>query len=258
MTIERGFVTSASVDLRAAINAAGEMGLDFVELMMHGSGHRRELEPAIAEVRDALDANGLSCLVHLPFSGIDLGSPHEHVQDGAVKELQESVRVAGALGARKGVIHPRSRARDETERPGLMAEGLQSVGSVAAEWDLELCAENMFGGYATVHDTDDIIDLTDASLTYDTGHGRIEGLEGAEAASYLERYRDHVSHVHLNDIRGYSDEHLPFGAGEVDFATVLEPLLDGSRDVTLSLEVGTTSFEHLAHSATQLDALLAG
>ncbi len=257
MAIERGFVTNSRVAVQPAIEMAGSIGLDYVEIMMHGTGHRTRLAPAAAEIRETLDDHGLSCVVHLPFSGIDLGSPHEHVQRGAVEELRASVRAAAQIGARKGVIHPRSRARDEADRARLMGDGLQEVVEIASECDLEICAENMFGGYATVHDTEDILARTDASLTYDTGHGRIEGLEGEKAAAFLERHREHISHVHLNDTVGKSDDHLPFGAGTLDFETVLAPLIEGPWNGTFSLEVGTQNLDYIEHSTEHLDALLA-
>jgi sugar phosphate isomerase/epimerase len=217
MPIDRGFVTNGSVPLADSIDAAGALDFDFVEIIMHGSGHRSELAPG--PVRERLDDNGLDCLVHLPFSGIDVGSPHEHVRRGSIEEIEASLSVAGAIDARKAVLHPTSGA-DGDDRRRLMAEGVRAVDDAAREHGIEVCAENMFG-----------------------------------TAAVIAEHRDRVSHLHLNDTRGRSDEHLPFGAGTLDFDTVFEPLRE-DWDGTLSLEVGTQNLDYIGHSKEHLDALI--
>jgi sugar phosphate isomerase/epimerase len=255
MSLDRGFVTNSSVDLATSLDAAGDLGFDFVEVFMHGTGHRSVLEADVDAVRERLDANALDCLVHLPFGGLDVGSLHEHVRAGSIEELEASLRVAGALDARKAVLHPTSNA-DEDERRRLMAEGVRRLDAVGDDHGVEVCAENMFDGYVTVHEIDDLVDHTDASITFDTGHARIEGYSAADSAAFLDEYHDRVSHLHLNDTRGASDEHLPFGAGTIDFDTLFEPLRESGWDGTLSLEVDTRNLDYIAHSKEHLDALV--
>jgi sugar phosphate isomerase/epimerase len=252
MPIDRGFVTNGSVPLADSIDAAGALDFDFVEIIMHGSGHRSELAPG--PVRERLDDNGLDCLVHLPFSGIDVGSPHEHVRRGSIEEIEASLSVAGAIDARKAVLHPTSGA-DGDDCRRLMAEGVRAVDDAAREHGIEVCAENMFAKYVTVDDFGDVVADTDVSLTVDTGHARIEGHDAADTAAVIAEHRDRVSHLHLNDTRGRSDEHLPFGAGTLDFDTVFEPLRE-DWDGTLSLEVGTQNLDYIGHSKEHLDALI--
>lgn len=57
-----------------------------------GMDHEAALDGRVDEFRSLLDARGLSLLVHLvylPFGGLDLGSPFEHVRDGTVRELTQ-------------------------------------------------------------------------------------------------------------------------------------------------------------------------
>lgn len=256
MPIERGFVTNGRIDLWDSLDVAGQLGVDFVEILMHGTGDRSTIETSADRIRERLDEHDLDCLVHLPFQGIDIGSPHEHVQEGAIKELEASIRAADSIDARKGVLHPTSSASNSDERRQLMSSGLQRLVDVGEDYGLEICAENIFDRYVTVRDIDDVVDTTNASLTFDTGHARIEGYSAEKAASFLDEYRDRVSHVHLNDIRGSHDEHIPFGAGAIDFETLLDPLLSSDWDGTLSLEVETQSAAYIAHSKDHLDQLL--
>jgi sugar phosphate isomerase/epimerase len=255
MPPDRGFVTNASREPTSAIDAAGRMGLDFVELFMAGEGDRDALADRADEVRERLDAAGVGCLVHLPFGGIDLGAPRGPVREGALEELAANLAVAGDLGARKAVVHPTSSADDPDRRRRLVVEGLRRLDDVAAEHGVELCAENMFGTYATVHDLPEVVAETDVSLTFDTGHARIEGHSAADSAAFLREHRDAVSHLHLNDTWGQSDDHMPLGAGTLDFDTLLDPLRDG-WDGTLSLEIRTRNDDYIEHSLTHLDELI--
>ena len=255
MPIDRGFVTDASVPLKDSIAAAGDIGLDYVEIMMHGTGHRKRLAAEGPSIAAALDDGDLDCLVHLPFTGIDVGSPHPHVREGAIREFEACLEAAASIGARKAVLHPTSRARNHADRRRYMIEGVSAVVAAGHEHGVEVCAENMFGSYVTVREFDDIFNATEASMTFDTGHARIEGYDPADMAAFLATNRDRVSHVHLNDTHGASDDHLPFGCGTLDFATALAPLLDGDWDGTLSLEIATQSLEYVRFSAAKLEEL---
>jgi sugar phosphate isomerase/epimerase len=66
---------------------------------------------------------------------------------------------------------------------------------------------------------------------------------------------ERVSHIHLSDNRGGSDEHLPVGLGTIDFETVLAPLFDSDWAGTMTHEVGTTELAYVAESKRQFDAI---
>lgn len=59
-------------------------------------------------------------------------------------------------------------------------------------------------------------------LTLDVGHLRC--VEAAPEAEFIERYREEVVNVQLDDMRAGQHLHLPFGTGEVDFPAVFAAL----------------------------------
>jgi sugar phosphate isomerase/epimerase len=255
MPIECGFVTSRHVPVLDSLAAAAEMPIDCVEILMQRSGHRDTLTANADAICETLTTSNLDCLVHLPFRTMDIGSPYEHAREGAITELEANLRVADQLGARKAVIHPTSSA-DTGKRRALMTDALSQLHAVAADYGIELCAENMFGGYATIDELEHVLADTDASLTVDTGHARIEGYSAADTAGFLAANGDRVSHLHCNDTHGRSDDHLPFGAGTTDFETLLAPLVERDWDGTISVEVHTRNLDYIEHSCRQLDAML--
>jgi sugar phosphate isomerase/epimerase len=110
--------------------------------------------------------------------------------------------------------------------------------------------------YVALDDIDHLLTDTDAMLTIDTGHARIAGYEAADLAEFLAVHGDRVSHFHLNDTTGPSDDHLSFGAGTIDFETIFEPLHRADWSGTLSVESKSCQPAYLDLSLQQLDAVL--
>lgn len=257
-TIRQGFVTQLDMELWDALQQAGELGFDYVEIMMDGPGEWQRLESQQDELRQMMEDHGLDLVVHLPFK-LDIGSPLPHVRAGAVKEVKAAIDTAAALGAEKGVLHASSNAwsaawtREHVQ--DLICESVQDLHEHGAEKDFAVCVENVPGDFADIYDFPYLFEKTEAAMTLDTGHARISGMESADMAAFIEDFRDRVDHLHLNDTRQPEDEHLPLGAGNLDFEQILAPLQDGWTG-TLSLEVFTDDWEYIVMSKERLDALL--
>lgn len=260
-----GFVSFDRQPYMESIKIAEELGFDYLELLMDGNSRREVLEAERETVVDALAAADLDILVHLPFPVL-IANPHEHQRAGAIREMKRCIEIAGSIGAEKGVIHPDSygwvRVWDEDDVDVLLVEAIHELNAYAADHGVELCVENLFEGYLDVYGFDLLFENTDVSMTLDTGHAAIVGMDEPEMASFLADRHDRVSHLHLNDTRhldvGYRsmDEHLPLGYGTIDFETVLEPLRDGWEG-TASIELDTPNFEYLETSQRQLREILA-
>ncbi|WP_227354571.1 sugar phosphate isomerase/epimerase family protein [Haladaptatus salinisoli] len=256
MNATTGFVTQVGMAYEEAFEVAGDLGFDYVELMMDGPTERRHLDPGA--VRARADECDIDLAVHLPFA-LDVGTPFEHVRNGAVRELRAAIETASEFGATKGVVHASSSAW----KPAWNAEVIRSnvIDSVATldefarEREFEICVENIPGGWFSIQDFDRIFEETDASMTLDTGHARMDGLDSEGIAAFVGERGDRISHFHLNDTRLAEDEHLPFGAGTLDFGAILGALPDGWEG-TLSLEVFTLDYGYIETSKEYLDELL--
>lgn len=261
--VRTGFVTQQGMDLGEAIAAAGHYGFDFVELMMDGPGARSRLDPD--ELRNAVDETrrqsdrDLDLLVHLPFGGFDLGSPHEGIRKGTVQELKAHIDLAAAIGAEKAVVHPDSHvwnaAWDRSVVRDRVIESVLTLDAFADELGVELCAENVPYSAFRTHEFDRLLSETEVSMTLDTGHARMDGRDSGGIASFVADHADRISHVHLNDTRGSTDEHLPFGAGTIDFERIFRAF-PADWDGTLSLEVYTLNYDYVGTSKERLDELL--
>jgi sugar phosphate isomerase/epimerase len=255
MDATTGFVTQLGMEYEAAFDVAAESDLDFVELLMDGDHERRSLDPAA--VREAADDRDLDLLVHLPFA-LDVGSAYEHVRDGAIRELVAAAETAAEMGAVKGVAHATSKAWgpawDDADLREIVLESVREVDDETPD-DFEVCFENIPRGAFSTGNFPDLFADTDAAMTLDTGHARVDGLDSAAMAEFVARHADRISHFHLNDTRKAQDEHLPFGAGTIDFEQVLGALPDDWSG-TLSLEVFTLDYGYVSVSKEYLDDVL--
>lgn len=259
--IRTGFVTqthTGAVTYGESISFADEAGFDFVELYLDGASDRRAVDAAEVE-RLCKDA-GLDLLVHLPFADLDLGTPRERVREACLDEQRATIRAAAEMGAEKAVLHASSHATPpEWDREDVFPNALESVRRLdgfGADHDVEICVENLPGVTPTIHDFDAIFEETDAAMTLDTGHARVDGMDAEGIAGFLADHHDRVSHVHANDARVAEDEHVPTGSGTMDFRTAFEPLVDSGWAGTISIEVYTFDFDYLALSKRKLEECL--
>ncbi|MFC4448176.1 sugar phosphate isomerase/epimerase family protein [Halorussus aquaticus] len=258
--VRRGYVTqthTGAVSWETALRQAAEIGFDFAELYMDGATERTRLDPNA--VGSLAAEEGLDLLVHLPFVDVEIGSPRDPVREGSLSEQRAAVEAAAEMGAEKAVLHAGTSARppewelDEVA-PHLL-DSIRTLDRFAADRDVEICVENLPGIPFTVHHFDRVFNETEASMTFDTGHARVDGMDAADTADFLADRGDRVSHVHVNDAREAADEHVPTGSGTTDFETALAPLREDWTG-TVSVEVYTFDFDYLELSAEKLDGYL--
>jgi len=264
--MEIGFVSHDRKPYSESITAAGTLGFDYVELMMDGDARREVLSRDADEVATRLQENGVNALVHFPYP-ILIASPHEHQRRGAIQEIKRCIDTAVEIGASKGTVHPDSygwrRVWDNSELHELLAESVRELHSYTTDSGFEICIENLYSHSFDVYEFDHLFDTTDASMTFDTGHAAIAGMDTDSMASFLSGHHDRISHLHLNETRhpdfGYegNDEHLPLGYGSIDFERIVELLETFDWDGTMSIELDTAEFRYLRHSKEYLDTMLA-
>jgi sugar phosphate isomerase/epimerase len=259
MDVRRGFVTQVGMG-EELFERAAEAGYDYVELMMDGDWSRESLEADPERLRTGLTNRDLDLMVHLPFSGFDPGSPHPHVRQGSVDELAACLHTAGEFGAEKAVVHAESNAWspawDEADRVDRVIDAVEELTAAGDEAGVEVCAENLPRATPSIHEFRRLFEATDVSMTVDTGHARMDGIDAGGIAAMVERNSERISHFHLNDTRVADDEHLPFGAGTIDFDRIFDTLRDADWTGTLSLEVFTLDYEYIATSLDRLDRAL--
>lgn len=264
--LRTGFLPAPGLPTAEAFELAEDVGLDYVELFAEGDEWRERFLSDQEQVRQKATEHGLGLTAHLPFP-VDLGAPYEGVRAAALDAVESYLGPLSEMGVEKAVLHLDETITHTTDQSVDAAlDTLLSVAPVAAErgetYGIEICVENLPDA---TFDTDALARLlteTDVSATLDTGHAVIDGWTESEAAALIRDHPEQISHVHCNDNRvtaddwRSSDEHLPLGAGTVDFETLFAPATEGVWSPTFTMEIVTWDAEYVRTSTQRLHAIL--
>ncbi len=260
LDLDVGFTLGLGMAFDDAVAWAADEGFEFVELLLDGPYARERIADRTDSMRATLTEAGVGVVVHLPFA-VDPGSPFAPVRAGAVRELTLGMDLARDLGADRVVFHPSSDAWstgwDPEETRTFVHDALDDLVPAAHERGLEPCLENVVSSYYDVHTFPELLQrYPEASMTFDTSHALLAGMDEAGMADFLHEHADRVAHLHLVDTRGGDDEHLPVGMGRVDFATALSGLAERGWEGTATLEIGTEDYDTIALGLEHAEALL--
>jgi D-psicose/D-tagatose/L-ribulose 3-epimerase len=195
-----------------------------------------------AEVRRALEANGLGCTVcSVILQEYNLVSDDAGVRKRTVTHVEDVVKVAADLGATLvdgplyspvGYLPGRRRTDDEWQRA---IEGYQMIAPTLVKSGVTLAIEplNRFETYF-LNTAADAIALCDAvnhpsvGVAFDTFHANIEEKNIAEACRAVGR---HLKHVQVSE----NDRGTP-GSGHVAWAAFFKVLAELGYDEWLTIE----------------------
>lgn len=257
-----GFTVGLGLAFERTIEWATTEGFDFVEILLDGPYARERIEDRSESMHAVLTDAGVDVVVHLPFA-VDPGSPFTPVREGVVSEFVAGMELAADLGAEAVVFHPSSDAWElgwsESECQEFVHASLDELIPAAHERGLTPCLENVVSSYYDVRTFPELLErYPDASMTFDTSHALLAGMECEEMARFCREHADRIDHLHLVDTRGGDDEHLPVGMGHIDFATVFDGLAAAGWSGTATLEVGTDDLDTIALGKRHVEELLEG
>lgn len=257
-----GVMNSPLHELLHEVETLGAFGFDYFEMTMDAPyAHHSVVSEQKSELGKALKRFGMDLVCHLP-TFVSTADLTDTIREASIQETLRSMQAAVELGARKAVLHP-----SFIKGLGSMLPDLSRQHSMAAMdrllkeaecLHLTVCIENMISPFFPLvrpEDFDEVFDrFPNAGLTLDTGHAYIGG--GIERIlSFIQRFPDRIGHVHVSDNRGRNDDHLPVGAGTIDFVKVVKALKEIGYDETITFEVFTTDREYLVISRKKFERM---
>jgi sugar phosphate isomerase/epimerase len=251
-------------DLLDAIALLADIGyrgvsitLDHHALNPYDDHHKAQIE----QVTAALEVRNLRCVIET--GGRFLLNPaikHEPTlvtgdkvgRAQRVDFYRRAIDIADQLNADcvslwSGVVRDRASQREAMDR---LVGGLADVLEHAGEKGIELAFEPEPGMLIdTLARYDDLLDELSRRqsaadrlrLTIDIGHLHCQG--ELPIAGQIERYRDRLANLHIEDMRARVHEHLMFGEGEIDFRPVIAILAKIGYAGVLSVELSRHSHE---------------
>jgi len=239
-------------DLDEEAREISSLGFDYMELAMDPPCCEAwALRGRADHVRQRLSENGLGLVCHLP-AFVSTADLTRRIREASLEESMEGLEVAAELDADMVVLHPAFvmglglLVKDLSQRYAV--EALSSLIGKARALGVRVALENMFpqsGSMVTPEDFSPVMEaFPDLGIALDTGHANIQG--GTErAVEFIRAYPTRICHLHASDNWGRRDDHLPLGAGTVDFRSVVAELRTIGYDGRVTFEVFSPDRDYL-------------
>ena len=228
-----GIMNDPARPLYSQVEAIGEAGFDFIDLTLEPP---LALEVDIPRMVDLLRRYNLQVVGHtdpcLPYA-----YPNPAIRQACRQELERCARIFSRLGAGIMNIHPCYFCPPAT-KPRLIDMNVEVLGpmvEMAASHGLTLVFENFKAPFDRTDTFETVMEkVPGLALHLDVGHANM----GQDPpAAFCRKLGGAIRHVHLSDNRGDGDQHMPLGAGNIDWPEVVQALKDTGYDGTITLEI---------------------
>jgi sugar phosphate isomerase/epimerase len=258
-----GAVNSPLRPILDEVKAIAELKFDYLELAMDPPYcDSKNLKKKKREIQERLAQHNLELVCHLPtfLSTADLT---DGIRQASIDETLDSLEVAAEMEPLKVVLHPSYMMGLGTFLPDLARvhamESLEIIVEKAHALGLCLCLENMFPRTQWLINPEEFVDILakfpTANLLLDVGHAHIDDPKGEKCLRFIEMFPGRIGHVHVSDNFGKEDQHLPIGAGIIDFSRVVKALKGIGYDDTITLEVFSRDRDYLKISKKKMEEM---
>ncbi len=247
-----GMMNNPARDPLREIQWVAEHGFGYIDLTLEHPKTGADVVD-IPTVRMALDETGLGVVGHtawyLPFA-----SPVPRLREAAIAEIESAFPHFVAAGAMLVNVHPDPGRRTV----GISVEQIRDwnvvafarLAASAQAHGLRLMVENIPEHFATVADLHALLDAHPTiGFHLDIAHAQVRGNRTHE---FLTAFAERLVHIHLSDNSGRSDDHLPLGAGRLDWKRLVRVLKHTGYDSTITLEVFSDDRDYLLASQRKL------
>ena len=241
------------------------LGFDYLELTMDPpQAHYTSLRQQMDSILDALKSHAMNVICHLP-TFVSTADLTESIREASLQEMFHSLEVAAQLGSRKVVLHPGHIGGlggyvMETAL-AYANESLDAIINRAQDLNLCVCLENMFPRCRSFFKPADFVEILhrfpNLKLTLDTGHANIGNPSGRRILEFIKKFGPRIGHLHVSDNFGERDDHIPVGAGKIDFSKIIKALKKCGYDDTATLEIFSEDRRELQASRDRFDEMLA-
>jgi sugar phosphate isomerase/epimerase len=179
----------------------------------------------LQELRSSYD---LSFSIHAPYADTNLAADDDLIREWILKRIRASIRFASELEARCLVVHPGwTTATDRFMKGRAWELNLRSVRWLyryAEEYGVDMLMENVPEPTPYILITTHDFEMFYSELEYnvemvlDVAHANLHD----ESILFMDRFGQKIKHIHVSDNMGKTDQHLPIGAGSINWEKVLK------------------------------------
>jgi len=239
------------------ITFAGENKFDFVDLTIEPpKAQVGDIDPR--EVLSLCKKYNLGIIGHTNFY-LPWASPIKRLKRASIQEFTEQLALFNKLGVKLVNIHshwyqPNSSKKEIIDR---IIESLKELVVIADQYDIKIMLEHQPNGFLNTPESLLPIFNKVKNLLFhlDVGHAQVAGKEENLTKEFLTYFRNKLAHVHFSDNKGVNDDHLPIGAGIIDWKDIIMQLRKIGYDKTITLEVFVKDRSYLLYSKEKIRQL---
>jgi sugar phosphate isomerase/epimerase len=247
MMVKFGMLTDPLRSVPDEIIRFKRLGFDYAEIGIEEPlATPRILMHQKKRILSILFENRMPAIGHSAY-WVQFGSAHEKARRGWIEEAKDMIRVASALKLDLLNFHfygklGRVGCTEESVNAFLenFSNAMDELCKFANGKKVELMLENVpvgdFGTGGISNFSKVMENVPRLNCHLDIAHAFIEG-GMTRIKSYLTRFNERLVHIHIHDNHGELDEHLPLGAGNINFKRVVKWLkeIEYSRSVTFEV-----------------------
>jgi sugar phosphate isomerase/epimerase len=217
------------------VSGIAEAGFAGWEIVADGN-YRLDSRENVARIADTIGSLSLGITVHAPYGDLNLATLNYPIWRESVRQVCTCIEQASDWTDRV-TIHPGYLSPVGKMLPDRawqqQKEALVEIGKVAEDHAVIACLENMIGIKEFLcrmpHELAGMVEgIRGIGTTIDIGHAHTNG----QVREFLPCLRT-ASHLHVHDNHGVSDEHLPLGAGTIDWDLVGRAIARDYRGVVV-------------------------
>lgn len=241
------------------IKEIGELNFDYVEISMDAPEATPEkIIQQKTTIIDLLKYYNMDIIGHLP-TFVFTTDLYESIRKASLEENLKALDVLSELGVKKAVLHSGyitglgKFVIDRVKKYTI--ESIEIILKRSKELDIKICLENLFSQSNFLSDPKDFKEIFDllpeTFLALDLGHANINPKKNI-SIDFIHSYPKKVIHIHANDNFGKEDNHLPIGAGVIEFEKIFKELKKIQYDETITLEVFSRDRDYLRISKEKI------
>lgn len=240
------------------------LGFDYLELTMDPpQAHYSTIRQQRDSLSRDLASQSMKIICHLP-TFVSTADLTDSIREASLLEIFNSLEVAAELGSLKVVLHPgHIGGMGIYVKETALAHANKSLVAIidrAQTLGLCVCLENMFPKCRAFFEPDDFVEILqrfpDLKLTLDTGHANIGTPGCGRTLEFIEKFGHRIGHLHVSDNLGERDDHMPLGAGNIDFLKIVKALKKCGYDDTATFEIFSEDRRELKKSRDRFDEML--
>lgn len=242
------------------IRLFGEMGLDYVDLTIeYPEATPEKLLKKEGEIKDLLSTSNMGLTGHMPWF-FEVSHPYPAVRDAFMAESLRIVDVAAKFGVDKLSTH--TDHMDWYKKAGgdrmmeAVVDFFSKLTEACEERGILFCIENFdFKNFTFDNFRRLFEEIPKMGFVLDVGHANLYGTNGEGITKAADELGGKLAHVHVHDNKGLEDEHLPVGAGYINWKKTLGKLKSTGYDKTITLEIHSQDREYIRISKEKIEKM---